>query len=131
MVCLDTSFLIALIRRDTAAEEKLELYTQANDLITTTPICASELYAGAHKSQKRENEVKKVNEYLSRIELLDFSTQTCERYGRVKSELESKGASPGDFDIMIGTIALANNQTMLTRDVEHFKRIPGLVVETW
>jgi len=32
---------------------------------------------------------------------------------------------------MIAAIALAHNQAVLTNDVEHFQRIPGLTVETW
>lgn len=65
------------------------------------------------------------------MELLDFSIHTCERFGRLRGELESRGTIVGDFDIMIAAIALAHNQTVLTRDVEHFQRISGLVVETW
>lgn len=65
------------------------------------------------------------------MELLEFSAQACERFGRVKGELESRGTPVGDFDIMIAAIALVHNQKVLTRDVEHFQKIPGLVVETW
>jgi len=65
------------------------------------------------------------------MELLEFSTQACERFGRVRRELESKGTLIGDFDLMIGAIALAYGQTMLTRDLGHFQKIPCLAVETW
>ena len=131
MVCVDTSFLVALLRRNPAAEEKLESYLQAEEPVTTTPVCACELFAGAYKSKKRDNEVKRVKEFLSRMELLDFSAQACERFGKVRSELESKGTPLGDFDIMIASIALAHSQQVLTRDVDHFRKIPGLIVETW
>lgn len=131
MVCVDTSFLIALLRRDPDAEEKLESHLEEGEAISTTPICACELFAGAYKSVKRESETKKVREFLSRMELLEFSAQACERFGRVKGELESRGTPVGDFDIMIAAIALVHNQKVLTRDVEHFQKIPGLVVETW
>lgn len=131
MVCVDTNFLIALLRRDQDAEEKLGSYVQEGEVISTTPICARELFAGAYKSKKRELETKKVKEFLSRMELLEFSAQACERFGRIRGELESKGTLVGDFDVMISAIALAHNQTVLTRDMEHFQKIPGLVVETW
>ncbi len=65
------------------------------------------------------------------MELLEFSTQACERFGRVRNELESTGTPIGDFDIMIAALALAHNQAVLTNDVKHFQRIPGLTVETW
>ncbi len=131
MVCVDTSFLIALLRRDANAEAKLELLIQDGEVITTTPICACELFAGAYRSRKRDPELRRVKEFLSRMELLVFSTQACERFGRLRDELESKGTSVGDFDIMIAAIALAHSQAVLTRDVEHFEKIPGLTVETW
>ncbi len=131
MVCVNTSFLIALLRRDPNAEAKLESFLQDGEIITTTPICACELFGGAYRSKKRDHEIKRVKEFLSRMELLEFSTQACERFGRVRSELESSGTPIGDFDIMIAAIALAHSQPVLTRDIEHFQKIPGLTVETW
>ena len=47
MVCVDTSFLIALIRRDHEAETKLEAYIAAEAKLSTTPITACELFKGA------------------------------------------------------------------------------------
>lgn len=131
MVCLDTSFLIALIRRDPDAEAKLLSFAASEEGVCTTPITACELYAGAFKSRLRESEAKKVKELLLRMEMLDFSVQACERFGRIRSQLEDSGTPIGDFDIMIGSIALAHNQPILTRDVEHFEKIPGLIVDTW
>ncbi len=65
------------------------------------------------------------------MELFEFSAQACERFDRARGELESRGTPVGDFDIMIAATALAHNQSVLTRDVEHFQKIPGLAVETW
>lgn len=131
MVCIDTSFLIALLRRDPNAESKLESILQEGETLTTTPICACELFAGAYRAKKRDLEIKRVKEFLSRMELLEFSTQACERFGRIRNELESTGTPIGDFDIMIAAIALAHHQPVLTADVEHFHKISGLTVETW
>jgi len=131
LVCIDTSFLIALLRRDPNAESKLESILQEGETLTTTPICACELFAGAYRAKKRDLEIKRVKEFLSRMELLEFSTQACERFGRIRNELESTGTPIGDFDIMIAAIALAHHQPVLTADVEHFHKISGLTVETW
>jgi tRNA(fMet)-specific endonuclease VapC len=131
LVCLDTSFLIALLRTDAAAEGKLESYIDEGEKVSTTPICACELFAGAYKSRKRDLEIRKVKEFLSRMELLEFSPQACERFGRIRAELESKGTPLGDLDLMIASIAMAHNQAVVTRDVEHFRMIAGLVVESW
>lgn len=58
MVCVDTGFLIALIRRSPEAERKLESYTQEEEEISTIPICACELFAGAYKSSRRDLEIQ-------------------------------------------------------------------------
>ena len=130
MVCADTSFLIALIRRDHDAERKLETFVLEEE-ISTTSICACELYAGAFKSTKREAESKKVRELLSRMKLLDFSAQACQRFGKIRQEMEAAGTPIGDLDLMIASVALVHNQAVLTLDTDHSGKIPGLIVETW
>ncbi len=34
-------------------------------------------------------------------------------------------------DLLIGAIALANDATLLTRNYQHFQRLPGLKIEDW
>jgi len=63
MVCFDTSFMIALIRRDANAEKKLEEYVASEAKISTTPITACELFKGAYRSRKKEN-VQKSESYF-------------------------------------------------------------------
>ncbi len=131
MVCVDTSFLISVIRREPDAETRLESYLAEEEPICTTPICACELFAGAYRSKRRDSAAKKVRGLLSRMELLEFSVQACERYGKISEQLEATGTPIGDLDIMIGSMALAHGQSLLTRDKQHFSKIPGLLGETW
>jgi predicted nucleic acid-binding protein len=130
MVCFDTSFPIALIRRDANAEKKLEEYVASEAKISTTPITACELFKGAYRSRKKEN-VQKVRKLLRHLEILQFSVDACERYGKLASELQLKGSPIGDPDTIIASIALAHGEPLLTSDKEHFGRIPGLMIETW
>jgi tRNA(fMet)-specific endonuclease VapC len=37
----------------------------------------------------------------------------------------------GTMDLKIAAIALANNATVLTRNIQDFVRVPGLGVEDW
>ncbi len=37
----------------------------------------------------------------------------------------------GRADLLISSIALANRATLVTRNLRHFKQIPGLKVENW
>lgn len=49
MTCLDTDFVIDLLRRKPAAERKLEDLMVEGDKLTTTPLNASELYKGQRR----------------------------------------------------------------------------------
>ncbi|MEM2585092.1 MAG: type II toxin-antitoxin system VapC family toxin [Thermoproteota archaeon] len=131
MVCLDTSFIIALIRRDPEAEKKLEEYMKNNARISTTYISACELFKGAYRSKRKDIEVTKVREILSRLEILDFSINACERYGKLVNDLERKGMPIDDLDAIIASLALTHSEPLVTADKEHFERISGLIVESW
>ncbi len=132
MVCLDTSFLVDLIRGDQAAIAELKrIEFDENSTLTTTPISACELFAGAYRSKQEEREVQKVNQILRRIKLLDFSLSSCERYGKLTQDLRTAGGPIGDLDALIASIALTNNEPILTQDVVHFGKVPGLIVRTW
>ena len=78
MVCMDTSFLIALIRRDHEAEKKLEAYIAAEAILSTTPITACELFRGAYQSGRSEN-VARVRNSLAYLRILDFSVDAWQK----------------------------------------------------
>ena len=57
---------------------------------------------------------------------------TCfEVYGPEKVRLRAIGRPVDDFDLMIGSTALAHGLTFVTRNTRHFADISGLVLENW
>ena len=131
MVCLDTSFLIALLRRDLLAEKKLAGYVSDDVKLSTTFINVCELFKGAYRSKRRAVEVEKVKSVLSFMEVLDFSIDACERFGKLVNELPLLNYPVGDMDTLIACLALSHGEPVLTSNRKHFERIPGLLVETW
>ncbi len=99
--------------------------------MSTTPITACKLFKGAYRSKRRDVEVRKIRDILSYLEILDFSVEACERYGKLVNDLQLIGTPIGDLDAMIAGIALTYNETLLTSDRKHFEKVPGLIVETW
>jgi len=131
MTCLDTDFIIDLLRRKPAAESKLEELTANGDKLTTTPLNASELYKGAYNSSRQIEEAKKVRSLLETLDILEFSTAASETYGKLSIELERKGNNIGDFDLLIASIALIHGEPLLTKNAKHFSKVPGLAVESY
>jgi tRNA(fMet)-specific endonuclease VapC len=57
--------------------------------------------------------------------------EAAEIYGRLRSDLERKGTPLADPDLRIAATALAHTATLITGNVRHCGRIPGLSVEDW
>lgn len=131
MVCLETDFLIALIRKDKDALAKLEKTLAVGERITTTPLNASELFKGAYLSEKVAENLIAITGILERLELLEFSYNAAKYYGKIYSELKARGALIGDIDILVASIVLANEGKLLTRNVKHYERVAGLELAEW
>jgi tRNA(fMet)-specific endonuclease VapC len=131
MVCLDTTFLVDLVRAKPEAEKKLLYFLESDERITTTPVNAAELFDGAYSTKSRRTETERVGGLLEHLELLEFSLAVCEKYGRLVNDLKAKGSPIGDLDTLVASTALVHRQILLTRNKAHFEKVPGLVVETW
>ena len=131
MVCLDTTFLVDLVRAKPEAEGKLLHYLEGDERITTTPVNAAELFDGAYSTRSRRTEAERVGGLLEHLELLELSLAVCEKYGRLVNDLKAKGSPIGDLDTLVASTAIVHRQVLLTRNKAHFEKVPGLVVESW
>jgi tRNA(fMet)-specific endonuclease VapC len=131
MVCLDTDFLVALLRGDEVAHEKSTTLEIRGIKKTTTPINAFELFIGAYLSSKREDNINLVKDLLQTIELLEFNIQSCERAGEYEATLRRRGEEIGIRDVMIAAISHIHDETLLTRNTQHYSRIKELKIDKW
>ena len=65
--------------------------------------------------------------FLSSIRILSFTEPAIARY----EQLKSIRLHIGTMDLRIAAIALAYGATLVTRNVQDFQRIPGLIIEDW
>lgn len=130
-VCLDTDFLIALLRGRPEAVKRAEEYDSIGAEVATTSINAFEIYLGAFKSKEAERNVKQADELLNSIKVLELTLESSRKSGEILSELARRGIPIDLRDAIIAGIALVNGYTLVTRNVKHFRRVIGLSVETW
>ncbi|MHA1632419.1 MAG: type II toxin-antitoxin system VapC family toxin [Candidatus Freyarchaeota archaeon] len=128
---MDTNFLIALLRGNKEAVEKAKEYDSAEAEVSTTAINAFEVYFGAFRSREAEKNVKQADSLLSSIKILKLNLEASRKAGEILSELMHKGTPIDLRDALIAGITLTNGYTLVTRNIEHFKRIIGLSIETW
>lgn len=68
---------------------------------------------------------------LTDVTVLDVDQAVANRFGEVRSQLLDLGQPVASMDLMIGATALIHGLTMVTHNVLHFSKIPGLSVQDW
>ena len=127
---LDTNACIELLNeRDTPIARKLALI--APQAIVLCSVVKAELYHGAYKSNRRESNLKLLARFFQRFTSLHFDDNAAEQYGILRGTLEKQGTLIGPNDLLIASIALANNVTLVTHNTNEFKRVPSLQMEDW
>ena len=127
---LDTNFCIELLnRRDTPAAQKLASVNPQD--VRLCSVVKAELYHGAYKSANHEENLNLVRRFSSLFESISFDDLAAETYGRLRITLEKQGKLIGPNDLLIASIALAHNTTLITHNTTEFSRIPDLVLEDW
>jgi len=129
MYLFDTDTIIYWLNGNQEIEEKVEAV--GLDRIAYSIISQAELYFGAYKSNYVEENIDNIEMLLEKLVMLLFEDKAANIFGHIKSDLKKQGLIILDADIMIASIALAYNLTLVTNNVKHFNRIPDLRLETW
>ncbi|GAG27239.1 unnamed protein product [marine sediment metagenome] len=72
-----------------------------------------------------------VENFISAFEIVAFNEVSCKIYARIRASLEKSGAPIGPMDLLIASISLTHNFTLVTNNVKEFRRIKGLKLENW
>lgn len=98
----------------------------------TSSVCVAELRYGAVRRPDGEAFWARIaQEILPRVRILPLGVPEAELAGDIRAALELRGAPIEITDILIGATALANGLIVATRNLKHFDRVSGLVVESW
>jgi tRNA(fMet)-specific endonuclease VapC len=129
--CFDTDVLSAVIRRDPPLALIRRLAQVPPTEQATTTITLGELLYGAAKrgSDRLTRRVREVVTLATVI--LPFDADAAEVYGPLRAQLENEGRRLAEPDLRIASIALSRGLTVVTGNVRHFSRVPGLAVENW
>ena len=132
MVCLDTTFLADLIRKNPDAIKKLTYLANEENTLTTTIINSAELFYGAYKSNYVEREKEKIKLVLSRFIVFELDETSAEKFGELMAKLEKQGQKIADKDVLIAAITISKGENaVITRNKKDFEKIPNLTVLTY
>ena len=69
--------------------------------------------------------------FANLLGVLPLDTSALDTAADIYQDLRRQGTLLEDADILIAGIAIANNAVLVTRNLKHFERIPGLRLESW
>lgn len=94
--------------------------------LSTTTITVFEVWSGLRTPQERAGAAA----LMERLTVLPLDRAAARAAADVYQTLRREGQILDTGDILIAGIALANGLPLLTRNVRHFARIDGLVIES-
>jgi tRNA(fMet)-specific endonuclease VapC len=132
MYLFDTDTISQIIKKNPSISFIKRLAAIPPEYQSTTSITVGELVYGAYKSNKPSYFIEKLNSMVwPNITILPFDEDAAQIYGRVRADLEKKGITVTEPDLRIASIALTHNVTVITGNIKHFSKVPGLKVENW
>jgi len=129
MYLLDSDTIIYNLKGDERIQQALRIHF--HDPLKISIITLMELYYGAYKSKQIDANLAKVKAIEQSFEIIPNAQESAEIFARLKVALEIKGTRLDDFDLLIASCALTHNLILVTNNLKHFQRIPGLRLENW
>lgn len=127
---LDTNVCIVYLKGlNSNLKQRLETHNPRD--IVVCSVVKAELFYGAIKSQKSQQNLIRQRIFLNRFIALSFDDGCAEIYGQIRTNLERAGTPIGPYDLQIAAIAIANDLILVTHNVREFQRISELNIEDW
>jgi tRNA(fMet)-specific endonuclease VapC len=129
---LDTNAVSALMKGNAAVVERLAA-TEPARVSVPQPVLAEIAFGIERLPRSKRRAALRARFDLLSAELprAEWTNVVSQMYGRIKATLERRGTRIEDFDAAIAAHALALEATLVTANLAHMARVPGLRVEDW
>ena len=126
---LDTDLSIYVINRRPLAA--LDSFNAHAGRICISAITLAELAHGVEKSANPSGTRRRVDDFTSRLSVLEYGERAAAHYGEIKSDLERRGLVIGPNDLHIAGHARSEALTLVTNNQREFDRVDGLRTACW
>lgn len=125
---LDTNICIFFLQGKFDVPMHIEKVGRKNCCISE--ITVGELLYGAACSNKKEEHLAQVNGLISSFVVLPIYP-VLPLFADTKAELRKQGKLIDDFDLLIGATAVTHKMILVSENMKHLSRIPGIKMENW
>jgi len=126
---LDTNIVIYIIKRKPLSV--LDKFNACALQICISSITYAELIYGVEKSLKAAYNLQRVEDFISRLEVLDYGKKAANHYGEIRHNSSKKGKPIGPNDLHIAAHARSEGLVLVSNNLNEFSRVNGLRTENW
>ena len=94
-------------------------------------IVIAELYKGAYYSQRIQQKLNTIEQFISLMLIVEFDRSAAEEFRKIQGELKRIGKPTGELDAIIGAVARSRQDILVTDNTRHFINIPNLQLENY
>ncbi len=98
------------------------------DELAISLITYGEIYEGIYFGRDPKKHEQALLSFLRGVEVLPLNKSIMKRFARIRGNLRGIGQLIGHMDVLIAATAITHNLTLVTGNIKHFRRIPGLVI---
>lgn len=128
-IMLETSVCIRVIRK--RPHWVAERFQNDVDSLAISTIVLHELLHGAKKSDRPATAMEKVEDFVTRLTVLDFDKVAADHAADIKNVLGKAGNIIGPNDLLIAGHARSLSAMLITGNLREFSRVDGLRCEDW
>lgn len=126
---LDTNIAIYIIKRRPITV--LDTFNRHAGQLCISVVTLAELLHGVEKSARPEQNLAALEDFVSRLDVLEYGTKAAGHYGEIRAELERQGRPIGVNDLHIAAHARSEGMALVTNNLGEFERVAGLRAENW
>jgi tRNA(fMet)-specific endonuclease VapC len=127
---LDTDTASYIIKRRTPAIGA-KLAAIPPSLVCVSVVTRAELQYGLKHLPAGHRLHIGVHRFLSIVRALPWDAEAADAYADIRHQLVSSGQPIGEMDMMIAAHSHAARAVLVTNNVRHYERIPGLILANW
>lgn len=126
---LDTNILSTHLRRPAGLAHR---FFQYSGRLYTTSIALAELFVWAYNRPDPRKLLNAIDELLfEEVSILNYERGCANEFGRVRIQLRRSGIEVPSVDLMIASVAIVYDLTLVTHNTKDFQNIPGLRLDDW
>lgn len=126
---LDTNIAIYTIKNKPG--EVREAFKAHDGQLCISSITLMELIYGAEASAAVERNLRDIEGFAARLEILPYDIDAANHTGQLRAELKKIGRPIGPYDEMIAGHARSQGLVVVTNNIKQFKHAAGVRLENW